>query len=99
MPLYLQISAALLTPEVLLYSLGQSSGDLRLVARNGQTSPSLTAGRLEVYYNGEWGTVCDDEFGILEASTACGQLGFQEGYLLYTNVGSTSSGLSTRLVY
>ena len=81
---------------MLLYSLGQNSGDLRLVARNGQTSPSLTAGRLEVYYSGQWGTVCDNQFGVFEASTACGQLGFQDGYLHYTNVGSTSSGLFTR---
>ena len=87
--------APLLTLEMLLYTSGQNSGDLRLVARNGRTSPSLTAGRLEVYYNGQWGTVCDDEFGVLEASTACGQLGFQS-YLYFTNVGSTSSGLSTR---
>ena len=88
--------APLLTLEMLLYTSGQNTGDLRLVARNGQTSPSLTAGRLEVYYNGQWGTVCDNHFGGIEASTACGQLGFQDDYLYFTNVGSTSSGLSTR---
>ena len=72
---------------------GQSSGDLRLVARNGRTTSSLTAGRLEVYYNGEWGTVCDDNFRTSEARVACRQLGFSD-YLYYTNVGSSSSSLS-----
>ena len=78
-----------------LYSSGQSSGQLRLVARDGRTSSSLTAGRLEVYYNGQWGTVCDDDFGIIEADVACRQLGFSRD-LFDTNVGSTSSSFATR---
>ena len=69
--------------------LGQTSGDLRLVARNGRTSSSLTAGRLEVYYSGEWGTVCDDEFGATAARIACNQLGFTAGYYRYATIGSS----------
>jgi len=33
-------------------------------------------GRLEIFYNGEWGTVCDDGFNDEAASVACNNLGF-----------------------
>ena len=36
----------------------------------------MTEGRLEIYLNSEWGTVCDDNFRYAEATVACRQLGF-----------------------
>jgi len=41
-------------------------------------------GRLEVFYNGTWGTVCSNRFNDLAAKVACFQLQF--GYVLRTNV-------------
>ena len=49
----------------------QLAGDLRL--RDGDSAAS---GRLEVYLQGAWGTVCDHGFGEEEGAVACRQLGY-----------------------
>ena len=46
-------------------------------------------GRLEVYYNGEWGTVCHSGFDRLDGDIACRQLGYNGSAAVYTHGGGT----------
>lgn len=48
-------------------------------------------GILMVKYQGQWGTVCDDEFGSNEARSACHSLGFSGGSFINYNAGLTAT--------
>jgi len=39
-------------------------------------------GLVEIYHNGEWGTICSDKFTIAAAEVICGQLGYTGGEIM-----------------
>ena len=63
------------------------AGSLRLITGFTTSSVGNSGGRLEIYINREWGTVCDGSFGSSEAEVACRQL----GYRAVTRFGSVGS--------
>ena len=50
-------------------------GDLRLI---GRPSSTQYEGRVELCYGEEWGTICDDFWGDIDANVVCRQLGYSD---------------------
>lgn len=50
-------------------------GEIRLNRTYG--SNNLWEGRVELFLDGEWGTICDDGSGSLDAQVVCYQLGYK----------------------
>jgi deleted-in-malignant-brain-tumors protein 1 len=67
-------------------TVGFKYGDLRLV-KGTVSDPSFSFGRLEIFINGVWGTICDDYFDLIDAYVACKQLGYS-GAIRYGRSGS-----------
>ena len=80
-----------------------TDGSVRLVG-----GASNSEGRVEVYYNLTWGTVCDDGWDITDANVVCKQLNYRRaasalgeayfgagsGPIIYDNVACTGTETS-----
>ena len=47
------------------------------------------SGRVEVYYNSQWGTICDDEWGFSNSKVICSMLGHGGVIRSYTHGGGS----------
>ena len=49
-------------------------------------------GRVEIYYDGEWGTVCDRGWDVNDGTVVCQQLGYQQALTITTGASNFGPG-------
>ena len=57
---------------LIVFNIGYSNGNIRLIG--GSLSRQ---GRVEIWYNSRWNTVCDDYWDLSDATVVCQQLGYR----------------------
>ncbi|CAG2163892.1 unnamed protein product, partial [Oppiella nova] len=67
-------------------------GTVKLVG--GQTG---WEGNVEIYHMGRWGSVCDDEWDLVDAHVVCRSLGYTNGALMATN--NAQFGRTRKLIW
>lgn len=60
--------------------IAQEDGNVKIV--NGPSGVSI-CGRVEIFHNGEWGTVCDDRWNLANGNVVCKQLGYLRAKKIY----------------
>lgn len=53
-------------------------------ATNSLSTKNISEGFVEVYLNGQWGTICDDYFDMNDARVICSQLGFTDALTVFS---------------
>ncbi|XP_071503653.1 CD5 antigen-like isoform X2 [Diadema antillarum] len=67
--------------EVYIHCKLQEPTDPPLYSLRLQGGRTPSEGRLEIFYHGIWGTVCDDYFSAASAYVACRELGYHQAHL------------------
>ncbi|XP_046583745.1 putative DMBT1-like protein [Haliotis rubra] len=67
-------------------------------AYNVRLVPGPASGRLEIYYQSAWGTVCDDGFTATNAGVVCRQLGLPSDNAAFQSAATYGQGTGTILL-